>query len=197
MIRAEFVVSAFTEREFPREGIPEVVLAGRSNVGKSSLINRLAGNRNLARTSSTPGKTRSINFYRFERSLFLVDLPGFGYARAERGASRRWKQLVEQYFRDRPAIVLVIQLVDARMLPTALDLELAEWLDHLNIPRLVVAAKADKLSGNAMVAQARAISDAFGGKPVILSSALTGIGCKEIWKYATEKTSRKSNSPVG
>ena len=197
VIQAEFVASAFTEREFPREGIPEVVLAGRSNVGKSSLINRLAGKKNLARTSSTPGKTQSINFYRFAQSFYLVDLPGFGYTSAGKASSRKWKQLVEQYFRDRPTIVLVIQLVDARMPPTVLDLELAEWLDRLSIPRLVVATKSDKLSGNARAAQARTISDAFGGNPVILCSAVTGIGCKEILKYATEKTSRESNSTVG
>ncbi len=186
MIQAEFVVSAFTERDFPRDGIPEVVLAGRSNVGKSSLINRLAGKKSLARTSSTPGKTQSINFYRFERSFFLVDLPGFGYARAAKNANRQWKRLVEEYFQDRPAISLVIQLVDARMNPTALDIELTEWLDYLNIPRIVVATKADKLSGNERVTQSRELSKFFRGGPVILSSAVSGIGCTEIWKRVTD-----------
>jgi GTP-binding protein len=186
VIHAKFVVSAFSERDFPREGIPEVVLAGRSNVGKSSLINRLAGSKCLARTSCTPGKTQSINFYRFERSFFLVDLPGFGYAKAGEAASRKWERLIEQYFRDRPTIALVIQFVDARMSPTALDLELAEWLDYLDIPRIVVATKSDKLSGNEKVVQSRVISNAFGGGPVILSSAVTGTGCKEIWQRLTE-----------
>ncbi len=194
MIHSEFVISAFSERDFPREGIPEVVLAGRSNVGKSSLINRLAGNRSLARISSTPGKTQSINFYRFEKDFFLVDLPGFGYAKAGRVASRKWKRLSEQYFRDRPAILLVIQLVDARIPPTALDLELAEWLDHLNIPRLIVATKSDKLSGNQKAAQSQAISSTFGGGPVILSSAVTGVGCTEVWKRVTE-TVRMCSAP--
>lgn len=194
MIHSEFAISAFSERDFPREGIPEVVLAGRSNVGKSSLINRLAGNRSLARTSSTPGKTRSINFYRFERAFFLVDLPGFGYARAGRTASRKWKRLTEQYFRERPTVLLVIQLVDARMPPTELDLELAEWLDHLNIPRLIVATKSDKLSANKRAAQAQAISSTFGGGPVILSSAVTGMGCAEVWKRVTE-TIRMCSAP--
>ncbi len=186
MIHSEFVISAFSERDFPREGIPEVVIAGRSNVGKSSLINRLAGNKSLARTSATPGKTQSINFYRFEGVFFLVDLPGFGYAKAGKAESRKWKRLIEQYFRDRPTILLVIQLVDARMSPTLLDLDLAEWLDHLNIPRMIVATKADKLSGNEKAPQSRVISNALGGKPVILSSAVTGTGCTEIWKRVTE-----------
>ena len=186
MIQAEFVVSAFTEDDFPREVFPEVVLAGRSNVGKSSLINRLAGIKNLARTSATPGKTQSVNFYRFDRFFLLVDLPGFGYVKAGRTAGRKWERLVEQYFRDRPAIALVLQLVDARMPPTELDLELAEWLDHLSISRIVVATKSDKLSGNRRAAQLRVISDAFGKGPVILSSAVTGTGCKEIWKRVME-----------
>ncbi|HYK87196.1 MAG TPA: ribosome biogenesis GTP-binding protein YihA/YsxC [Acidobacteriota bacterium] len=191
MIHSEFVVSAFSERDFPREGIPEVVIAGRSNVGKSSLINQLAGNRSLARTSSTPGKTQSINFYRFEQAFFLVDLPGFGYAKAGRAVSRMWKQLIEQYFRDRSTISLVFQLVDARLRPTALDLELAEWLDYRNIPRVVVATKSDKLSGNDRVVQSRVISNTLGGEPAIMSSAVTGAGCMEIWRRVTE-TIRKS-----
>lgn len=185
-MQAEFVASAFIVGDFPRETIPEVVLAGRSNVGKSSLVNRLAGQKGLARISSTPGKTRSINFYRFEADFFLVDLPGFGFAKGEKGAAEVWKRLIENYFRDRSTVVLVIQLVDARMPPTKLDLELTEWTDFLEVPRLIVATKADKLSGNQKVVQHRVISSAFGGKPVILASAVTGIGCKEIWKRVSE-----------
>lgn len=184
--RAEFVVSAVSARDFPRETLPEVAIAGRSNVGKSSLINALTGSRNLARTSSSPGKTRMINFYRLEQAFFLVDLPGFGYARAPKGESRKWRQLVNQYFESRPAIALVVHLVDSRMKPTALDLQLAEWLDNLGMPRLIVATKSDKLSGNERTVQQRAISEAFGGEPVILSSAVTGAGSKEIWKRVAE-----------
>ncbi len=185
-MQAEFVISAVSQVDFPIPGIPEVVLAGRSNVGKSSMINRLAGNRALARTSSTPGKTRSINFYRFESTFYLVDLPGFGYAKVEKGASLGWKRLIESYFRDRPTIAQVIHLVDARLHPTKLDMELSEWLDFQEVPRIVVATKADKLSGNEKVVQQRVISGAFDGIPVILASAVTGIGCKEIWKRVIE-----------
>jgi len=184
---AEFVASAGSARDFPREGLPEVAVAGRSNVGKSSLVNTLTGGK-IARTSTSPGKTRTINFYRLDRRLFLVDLPGFGYARVPKAESRKWKQLVAQYFENRPAIALVIQLVDSRMNPTALDLQLAEWLGNLGIPRLIVATKADKLSGNQRAAQQRAISEAFGGEPVILSSAVTGAGLKEIWKRVADAT---------
>lgn len=178
---AEFIVSAYASSDFPREGIPEIALAGRSNVGKSSLINRLAGIKNLARTSSTPGKTQSINFYRFQSSLFLVDLPGYGFSKAGKAKSRQWKHLIEQYFTNRPEIALVMHLVDARLPPTALDLELAAWIRHRGIPRIVVATKADKLSGNKRAVQQRVISGTFDQAPVILFSAVTGMGGKEIW----------------
>jgi GTP-binding protein len=184
--QAEFVVSAVSARDFPRATLPEVAIAGRSNVGKSSLVNVLTGSRNLARTSSSPGKTRVINFYRLKRAFLLVDLPGFGYARVPKAESRKWKQLVNQYFESRPAIALVIQLVDSRLDPMPLDLRFAEWLDNLGIPRLIVATKSDKLSGNERAVQQSTISEAFGGEPVILSSAVTGAGSKEIWKRVAE-----------
>jgi GTP-binding protein len=107
----EFVISAFLQRDFPRAGMPEIALAGRSNVGKSSLINKVTGKKVLAKTSGSPGKTRSVNFYRCNGAFFLVDLPGFGFAKGGSG-SRDWKRLVEQYFERIP--VLVIHLVDSR-----------------------------------------------------------------------------------
>jgi GTP-binding protein len=184
---AEFVVSAFSPDDFPRAQLPEVVMAGRSNVGKSSLINRLLGVKGLARTSATPGKTRSINFYRCKDAFFMVDLPGFGFAKGKAG-SREWKKLVEKYFASRPAVALVIHLVDARMPPTDLDIQFAEWLDHLGLPRMIAATKVDKLSGNQRAVAKRAISEVFPGVPVIFSSAVTGIGCKEIWSRVVEAT---------
>jgi len=188
VIEAEFVASAFSPRDFPPAGLPEIVFAGRSNVGKSSLINRLVEKRNLARTSSTPGKTQSINFYRVNRSLHFVDLPGYGYAKVPKSVGRHWKKLVEAYFRSRPGIVLVLHLVDARLRLTPLDQELAQWLCHLGFPTMVVATKADKLSGNERSSQLRALSSSFEGVPVLLSSAVTGIGCKEIWKRVADTT---------
>jgi len=190
LVQAEFVLSAVSKNDFPREGIPEVVFAGRSNVGKSSLINRLAGDGNLARTSSTPGKTRSINFYRLNRSFFFVDLPGYGYAKAQKASIRQWRELVEDYFLKRPAIVLAIQIVDSRMPPTALDLRLSEWFDKLGIPRMVVATKSDKLSNNQKIRQMRLISDSFAGQPVLMCSAKTGAGCQEIWERVKKAVTR-------
>ena len=185
-IEAEFVISACSPRDFPREGIPEIVLAGRSNVGKSSLINRLVGRKNLARTSSTPGKTQSINFYRLRRSFFFVDLPGYGYASVAKAVRRRWSRLIEEYFEQKRPITLVIQLVDSRIPPTDLDLELDGWIDHLGLASSVVATKVDKLSGNERTRQLRAISEAFGGEPVVAASAVTGQGCREIWQRVEE-----------
>ena len=192
---AEFFVSAFSARDFPVEAIPEVVLAGRSNVGKSSLLNRLAGKKNLARISSTPGKTRSINFYRINPSLFFVDLPGYGYAKVSKSINRQWKELIESYFKNRPTVALVLHLVDARIGPTALDLELAEWLRHSSVASVIIATKTDKLSGNEHAVQLRALSTAFGGNPVIMSSAITGMGCSEIWKRVQEAS--RSNRARG
>ncbi len=188
MIQAEFIISAVSKKDFPQEEIPEVVFAGRSNVGKSSLINRLIRNRKLARTSSTPGKTQSINFYRINGSCFFVDLPGFGYAKAAKHAIRQWQRVIEQYFQNRSSIVLVVQLVDSRMPPTSLDLHLSEWLGRLNIDRMIVATKSDKLSNNRRIAQSRIISDSFRGQPIVMSSAETGAGCKEIWNKVMQAT---------
>ena len=196
MVQAEFVLSAVSKNDFPREGIPEVVFAGRSNVGKSSLINRLAGIEKLARTSSTPGKTQSINFYRINRSFFFVDLPGYGYAKAGKAATRQWGKLIEQYFGERSAVVLAIQIVDSRMPPTKLDLQLSEWLERLEVPRMVVATKSDKLSNNQKGSQMNIISSSFGGRPVVMSSAKTGIGCKEIWKQVLQAAAVNESSRV-
>ena len=182
MTQAEFVISAVSERDFPREGIPEIVFAGRSNVGKSSLINRLAGTAKLARTSSTPGKTQSINFYRINGEFYFVDLPGFGYAKAAKSAVRQWKNLVERYFESRSTIALVLQLVDSRMPPTSLDIGLSEWLGEMQLPRMIVATKTDKLSNNQRGALTRNMSNSLGGQPVVVSSAETGAGCRDIWK---------------
>jgi GTP-binding protein len=182
VIQAEFVISAVSERDFPQEGIPEVVFAGRSNVGKSSLINSLTGKPGLARTSSTPGKTQTVNFFRINRSLFFVDLPGFGYAKAGKSAIREWRKLIELYFTKRRNIALTVQLIDSRMPPTKQDMQLFEWLESLGIPHLLVATKSDKLSGNERVAQMRMISKSFGGHSAVMSSAKTGIGCKEIYQ---------------
>jgi GTP-binding protein len=192
LVQAEFVLSAVSKSDFPLEGIPEVIFAGRSNVGKSSLINRLAGDAKLARTSSAPGKTRSINFYRLNRAFFFVDLPGYGYAKAGKAAIRQWRDLVERYFEEGREIVLAIQLVDSRMPPTDLDLRLSEWFERLELPRMIAATKADKLSNNQKVSQMRLFSDSFGGQRVVMCSAKTGAGCREVWERVMKAVARST-----
>jgi GTP-binding protein len=186
VIQADFVISAVSETDFPKEGIPEIVFAGRSNVGKSSLINTLTGKAALARTSSTPGKTQTINFYRINRSCFFVDLPGFGYAKAGKSTIRQWKDLIEGYFLNRKTIAIVVQLIDSRIPPTKQDLQLFEWMESWKIPLMLVGTKSDKLSNNQKSAQMRIFLNSFSGRAVVMSSTKTGIGCKEIMKRVLE-----------
>jgi len=183
---AEFVRSYLSESELPRDGLPEVALAGRSNVGKSSLVNSLVGRKALARTGSRPGTTQAINFFRLNGRCYLVDLPGFGYHEAGKQASREWAREIRRYIQRRETIVLVLQLVDCRIDPTEQDLLLAAWLDRAGLPRAVIATKCDKLSRNEQVKRKVRLSECMNRTEVILSSAITGQGCREIWKRMAE-----------
>jgi GTP-binding protein len=172
----------------PRPLGGDVVFLGRSNVGKSSLINGLLGVKGLARTSSTPGRTQTVNFYRVNREHFFVDLPGYGYARAPRSVRDAWGPMVEGFLeRRREAIALAIVLVDSRHEPSALDRTMLTWLVDRDIPRVVAGVKADKLSGNerskAEAALKRAFPTGDGGVEPFLVSAFTGLGIKELWRH--------------
>src|SRR5213594_1780300 len=145
---AEFVKSGFKEADWPRENRPEIAFLGRSNVGKSSLINSLLSVRDLARTSGTPGRTRALNFFLINSEFWFVDLPGFGYARAAKHLKKTWGAAATEYLAKRNQLVLSIQLVDSRHEPTQQDLQLHDWLRHHRKPHLVVATKSDKLSNN-------------------------------------------------
>jgi GTP-binding protein len=183
---AAFVRSYLSETELPRDGSPEVVLAGRSNVGKSSLVNGLVGKKGLARTGSRPGTTQAINFFRLDGRFYLVDLPGFGYHEAGKHASREWAREIRRYIQRRETIVLVLQLVDCRIDPTEQDVQLAAWLDRTGLPRAVVATKCDKLSNNEQMKRKTRLSECMNRAEIILSSAVTGQGCREIWKRMAE-----------
>jgi GTP-binding protein len=146
-MRAELTHDAGGPEEFPRDGLPEVAVLGRSNVGKSSLINALLGRRNLARTSGRPGKTRRIHFYRVEKAFYLVDLPGFGFAAASRAERRGWKSMVESYLRGaRAPLRGAVLLVDVRRGPEEEERQVLEWLHVEGIPASVALTKSDKLS---------------------------------------------------
>ena len=143
---AKFVVSLDRLMPFPGQGMPEIAMAGKSNVGKSSLINSLARNSKLARTSSEPGKTRLINFYSVNQELLLVDLPGYGFAKASKNEKQKWGDMIEGYLERSENLKHVLQLVDIRHEPTEDDIMMVNYLRHYKIPFTVVATKADKLS---------------------------------------------------
>ena len=174
-------------RNEPNAPGPDLVFLGRSNVGKSSLINRLLGVRGLARTSSQPGRTQSINFYRVNECLYFVDLPGYGYAKVPASVRAAWKPLVEGFL-DRHAarIAAALLVVDARRRPTESDGVMRDWLEAGGIPYMVTATKADTLSGNGRAGAERALGEAFDGARLaerpILVSAKSGLGIREVWK---------------
>ena len=168
--------------QFPRDSKPQIALSGRSNVGKSSLINRLVGVKNFARVSSVPGKTVTVNFYESEGRFYLVDLPGYGYA-ARSGAGREALSAVaDRYFRKNTSLSLVLQLVDLKVGPTADDRMMLSFLEENAVPYAVVATKADKLSATAKAKQLVLISEVVGDVPLIPFSAVTGEGKEEIKK---------------
>jgi GTP-binding protein len=195
---AEFVKSSFGEQDWPRTGLPEVAFLGRSNVGKSSLINSLLGVKGLARTSSTPGRTQALNFFLINRRFHFVDLPGYGYARVPRAIRESWGEIVTTYLAKREPLVLSIQIVDSRHDPSKLDLQLREWLTAYAKPHLTVATKSDKLSQNELrknIGRAREILGASaGGGEVVAYSAVTGHGRERVWR-AIEEALIVSHSP--
>ncbi|HLG14523.1 MAG TPA: ribosome biogenesis GTP-binding protein YihA/YsxC [Blastocatellia bacterium] len=187
---AEFIKSATDPRHYPRDGRPEIAFIGRSNVGKSSLINSLLGVRGLARTSSTPGRTQVINFFLINDAFYFVDLPGYGYARAPSEVKKQWGPMVEKYLATRPNLMLSIAITDSRHEPSKLDLQMKEWLQSRGKPFIIVATKADKLSGNKLKTNLSRASEMLGTDNVIPYSAVTRRGADRVWKMITERLSR-------
>lgn len=185
---AEFVKSAFTEEQWPRAPLPEVAFMGRSNVGKSSLINSLLGIKGLARTSSTPGRTQALNFFLINRAFHFVDLPGYGYARVPREVRESWGEIVTTYLAKRAQLMLSIHVLDSRHEPTKLDLQLSEWLTANGRLRLTVATKADKLSRNELQRNLRRAGGVLGapGSEIVAYSAQTGLGRERLWRVVAD-----------
>ena len=182
----EFIKSAFAESDWPRDPLPEVAFLGRSNVGKSSLINSLVGVRGLARTSNTPGRTQALNFFLLNKRFRFVDLPGYGFARVPKNVRASWGEMATNYLAKRPGLVLSIQIVDTRHEPTTLDLQLNEWLIANAKPRVVVATKSDKLSQNELRKSLERVRRVMDAERVIAYSATRGRGRDEVWRIIEE-----------
>jgi GTP-binding protein len=186
IISAEFVKSAVWPPQYPPATLPEIAFVGRSNVGKSSLINTLVGRKKLAKTSNTPGRTQLINFFTINEKMSFVDLPGYGFAKVSQSVKKDWGDMIESYLRERQCLALVILILDIRRDPSEDDLSLRDWLEHYRIPYLYVLTKTDKLSNNQTIARQRAIERTLhvsAGKKPILFSAITQKGKSDIWEF--------------
>src|SRR5688572_9507673 len=178
---AEFVRSALEKRHWPADRRPEIAFLGRSNVGKSSLLNSLLQRRELARTSNTPGRTQSINFFLVNDTFYFVDLTGYGFAKVSKSMKEDWGKMAAEYLGERAELSLCIQLVDSRHKPSKLDLQLHEWLVFHQKEHIVVATKSDKLSSNELSKQMRVIGEEMPSSKVIAYSSQTGKGREAIW----------------
>jgi len=183
---ARFVKSAKQASDFPKDKKPEIAFCGRSNSGKSSLLNVLTNSRGLARTSSSPGRTQLINFFLIDGKTYYVDLPGYGYAKVPKGIRDTWGEMIEGYLRNREPLKLAIMLVDSRMPPTDSDLVMKEWLDHFGIPSLVVLTKSDKITRNEQTKALNACAKKLQTKEIIVFSAVTGFGKDAVLKKIRE-----------
>lgn len=182
----QFIKSAVWPPQYPPAIMPEIAFVGRSNVGKSSLMNTLVGRKNLAKTSNTPGRTQLINFFTVNETISFVDLPGYGFAKVPRSVKKDWGDMMEAYLRERQSLCLVIFILDIRRDPNADDLSLRDWLDHYRIPYLYILTKSDKLSNNQAIARKRAIEKMLrisSEKKTILFSAKTQKGKVEILEF--------------
>jgi len=186
---AAFAVGAADLSGAPSDGLPEIAFSGRSNVGKSSLINRLVQRKKLARTSSTPGKTQQLNYYCINDAFYMVDLPGYGYVRGGQDLRRSLGKLTDRYLKGRDELRAVVQLLDVRHQPSALDLLMIEWLRGWGKPFLLVLTKTDKLSRSKLNRQLESLAD--GGRlaelPYATFSAVSGEGRRDIWQWLADE----------
>lgn len=181
---AEILLSAVSKAQYPQDEIPEIALAGRSNVGKSSFINTLLGRKNLARTSSKPGKTQQLNFYNIDDKIRFVDVPGYGYARVSKKERAQWGKMIEEYLTSRENLRAVVSLVDIRHKPSADDVQMYEFLKYYDIPTIIVATKADKIpkgKWNKQEAMIKKTLDFDKQDTFVLFSSETKYGFDQAW----------------
>lgn len=181
---AEITMSAINKSQYPDEGIPEIALVGRSNVGKSSTVNTLLNRRNFARTSQTPGKTRTINFYLINQEFFFVDLPGYGYAKVAKSEKEKWGTIMERYLQERDELCAILLLVDIRHEPTNDDVMMYQWIKHFGYNCVVIATKADKISRGQYQKHMSIIRKKLQlekDEKILPISSLKKTGVEEIW----------------
>ena len=184
----EFLISAASDKDFPKNRLPEIAFAGKSNVGKSSLINKLVQRKSLASVSATPGKTATINFFKL-KEFRLVDFPGYGYAKVSKGEKRRWADLVEGYFAQERNVKLIVQIIDVRHAPSKDDMQMLEYLYHFNFPFVIVLTKVDKLKKSQVDSQVNYFKELFSsyeGVRIFPFSSVTGQGKEEIQQVIEE-----------
>jgi GTP-binding protein len=197
--QADFIISAVRPDQYPEEGLPEIALAGRSNVGKSSLINKLISRKNLARTSSKPGKTQQLNYYKINEDLFFVDLPGYGYAQVSKSERHKWGKFIEQYLTEREPLKLVLHIIDLRHPPSKLDQAMYEWLKHIGMPVCVVTTKADKISKGQWQKHTKIVKETLQmvkTDPLILFSSELGTGKDELWALIEDRIGYGQQQPA-
>ncbi|MBM7563800.1 ribosome biogenesis GTP-binding protein YihA/YsxC [Paenibacillus sacheonensis] len=185
----EFVISAVRPDQYPVDDLPEFALAGRSNVGKSSLINKMIMRKGLARTSAQPGKTQQLNYYRVNERVYLVDFPGYGYAKVSKVQRAQFGTMIETFLGDRDPLRMVLLIVDIRHSPSKDDILMYDWLKHYEIPVCVVTTKADKVPKSQWPKQVKMIKTELGFHPEdrhVLFSSETGLGREELWAIIDE-----------
>ena len=192
----ELTISAVRPGQYPQGNLPEIALAGRSNVGKSSLINTLINRKKLARTSSQPGKTQTLNFYNVEHQLNFVDVPGYGYARASKQDREKWGAMIEEYFAQRQQLAGVISLVDSRHAPTELDQQMIDFIHYYQFPLLVVGTKIDKIPRsrrNQSESVIRKTLQLTTDDQLVLFSAVDRTGKDDVWRWIEQQCNLTTN----
>ena len=181
----ELVISAVRPAQYPETELPEFALAGRSNVGKSSFINKLIGRKSMARISSKPGKTQTLNFYKIEEELFFVDVPGYGYAKVSKSEREAWGKMIETYITSREQLRAVVQIVDLRHPPSKDDQMMYDFMKHYGIPCIIIATKADKIPKGKWDKHKKIVREGLDmekGDPLIVFSSETGLGQEAAWQ---------------
>ncbi len=180
----ELLISAVRPAQYPEGDLPEFALAGRSNVGKSSFINKMIGRKSMARISSKPGKTQTLNFYKLEDDLLFVDVPGYGYAKVSKSERAAWGKMIETYFTSREVLKAVLLIVDLRHPPTTDDCMMYDFLKHYNIPCIVIATKADKIPKGKWDKHKKIVKEELQmdkNDPLVIFSSETGLGFDAAW----------------